>query len=126
MLGRRELAEAESAMLLMVMMLVMILRGRRGFSHATHQAEGTANTSATASEGGARRHRPVALKHPEEPNCDVGLTHALIPCREERALRPFPALPAVHLSRLEFTDASNAARKYFASPRLPFNKRERN
>lgn len=98
MLGRRALAEAESTMLMMMMVLMMILRGRRGLSHATHQAEGTANASTTASESGTRRHRPAALKHPEEPNCDVGLSHALIPCREKRALRPFPALPAVHLS----------------------------
>lgn len=61
MLGRRALAEAESTMLMMMMVLMMILRGRRGLSHATHQAEGTANASTTASESGTRRHRPAAL-----------------------------------------------------------------
>lgn len=99
MLGRREFAEAESAMLLLMMvlmMVMMILRRRRGLPHAAHQAKGTANASSTAPKGGARRHRPAALKHPEEPNCYVGLSHALVPCREKRALRPFPALPAVH------------------------------
>lgn len=99
MLGRWEFTEAKSAMVLM-MMLMMVLRGRRGLSHATHQAEGTANASTTASENSARRHRPAVLKHPEEPKCDVGLSHALVPCRKKRALRPFPALPAVHLSCL--------------------------
>lgn len=99
MLGRRELAEAKSAMMLLIMVLMMmILRGRRGLPHAAHQAKGTANTSSTAPKGGARRHRPAALKHPEEPSCDVELSHALVPCREKRALRPFPALPAVHLA----------------------------
>lgn len=62
MLGRRELAEAESAMLLMMMMvLMMVLRGRRGLPHATHQAEGTANASATATKGGTRRHCSAEL-----------------------------------------------------------------
>lgn len=99
----REFAETESAMLLLMVMMMMImmvrvmgLRGRRGLPHATHQAEGTADTSAAG--GGARRHRPTALKHPEEPGCNVWFSHALVPCREKPALRSFPALPAIHLS----------------------------
>lgn len=98
-LNRREFAETESAMLLlMVMMMIMMvmgLRGRRGLPHATHQAEGTADTSAAAG-GGARRHRPTALKHPEEPGCNVRFSHALVPRRKKPALRSFPALPAIH------------------------------
>lgn len=115
----RELAEAEGAMLLlllqvlmmmmMMMVRVMILRWRRGLPHATHQAEGTADASpaSTAAGGGARRH-PAALKHPEEPECNVGLSHAPIPSREERGLRSLPALPAVHLSLSLFLSTSLA------------------
>lgn len=98
-LNRRELAETESTMLLVMMIImtrVMGLRGRRGLPHATHQAEGTADTSAVG--GGARRHRPTALKHPEEPGCNVRFSHALVPRREKPSLRSFPALPAVHPS----------------------------
>lgn len=81
-LGRRELAEAERAMVLMMVVLMMILRRRRGLSHAAHQAQGTANASATASEGGARRHRPAALT--EGVACQVVvLVHAPIISKTE-------------------------------------------
>ena len=96
-------------------MVVMILRRGRRFPHAAHQCQGTADPSAaaassssssttpaapastSASGGGARRH-PAALKHPEEPCRHVRLCDTLIPRREKRVLRPFPAFPSVHLS----------------------------
>ena len=119
---RRVLAEAERPrlmlillLLLMMMMMVMILRRGRRFPDAAHQCQGTANPSAAAAPssstststatpastsaagGGARRH-PAALKHPEEPCRHVRLCNTLIPRREKRVLRPFPAFPSVHLS----------------------------
>lgn len=83
-LNCRELAETESAMLLLLLMVmmmimmmrVMVLRGRRGLPHATHQAEGTADTSAAATAatgGGARRHRPIVLT--EKTACQLWFSY---------------------------------------------------
>jgi len=82
----RELGEAEGAMMirLLMVMLMVVLGWRRSLPHAAHQTEGTADPPA-APGNGAGRHCPAALKHPEEPDRNVRLSHTLVPRREGRA-----------------------------------------
>lgn len=109
------------------MMMVMVVWRRRRLPDAAHQRQGASDApsaDAPAGGGGARRH-PAALKHPEEPYRHVRLSDTLIPRREKRILRAFPALPAIHpcqrrlanykpLSPCDTAGACSSSRQSFA------------